>query len=175
MWRDFFELCCIFYFCNILYSFQKKMHVSEINVLFCMLNEFFCQDEFIFIHWVEKLNVWCNSSIRAWFWYCSWCHLWMIWRRERIWSSRCCRWDNIHDRCYALLNYLWHHFSNDCLNHFLHVLIDSIWMLIRHFDFTEWREDYWVRRFFVIRKRFWITIFQLLQYDLRNFVSSSFR
>ncbi len=133
------------------------MNISKINILFCVLNEFFSDDEFVFIHWIEKFNVWRYSSIESRFRCCSWDHLWMICDWWWIWSSCCC--SHIYCRCYALLNNLWHHFSNDRLNHLLHILIESLRMLIRHICFIERWWDYEMRRFFMIFKSLWITNF----------------
>jgi hypothetical protein len=74
-----------------------------------------------------------------------------------------------------LLNYLRHHFTNDWLNHFLHILIDSLEMLTRRFDFAWRKKNYEMWWFFMIRENLWITIFQFLQYDFWNFVSCFFK
>jgi hypothetical protein len=176
MWTIFSNLCCVFYFCNIFYAFQNKMYISEINVFFCVLNKFISNDEFVLIHWIEKFNVRSNSTFKAWFWRCSWSHLWMIWRRKWIWSSRCWHYDHIYGCCNVLLNDLWHHFTNHRLNHFLNVLIRTILLLLsRHFDFAWRKENYKIWWFSIIRENLWMTIFQFLQFDFRNFVSNSFQ
>ncbi len=148
------------------------MNISKINIFLCMFYEFISECKFIIIHWIEEIDIRCNSTLFSRFRRDFWDYLKMFCCWSRVKLIRC---SNIDCCRYTLLNYLRHHFTNDWLNHFLHILIDSLEMLTRRFDFAWRKKNYEMWWFFMIRENLWITIFQFLQYDFWNFVSCFFK